>query len=82
MKDLLGNTITEGGFAWWKSKELLVRVVAIHEDNFPPVIVLAVQVPINGTPREQEVMVGDLLCVINPDSEAVLQKMMEGKRPQ
>jgi hypothetical protein len=82
MKDLLGNTITEGGFAYWKSKELLVQVLKIIEENNPPVLVLAVQVPIQGTPRDQEVIVGDLLCVINPDSERALEKMLEGRPMQ
>jgi hypothetical protein len=77
MKDGIGNTITEGSFAWWKSKELLVQVIKVHEEHNPPIIVLAVNIPIEGVPHNvEEVVVGDLLCVINPDSDRVVDRMM------
>jgi len=76
MKDCLGNKLTDGCFAWWKSKELLVRVIQVMEEHNPPILVLAVNVPVEGVPHNMEVIVGDLLCVINPDSEVIVERMM------
>jgi hypothetical protein len=92
MRDILGNTITESTLLWWITKQIPLRVARIEpggiltarngEDPTPDKLVLEITIPIQRMTNGSETQLADFVCARNPEAEAVIEKMLEGKRTQ
>lgn len=89
MTDGLGNRITKGQYLYWKGKDLLVRVVEINEavvigNETMPMLTVVVQIPVGGAVAGREAVVTELLRIVDPAQESLLDAAMTElpRRPQ
>lgn len=93
MRDLLGSVISPGSLLWWLPKGIPIHVARIEEPpklltldrNTPPArakLVLEIVIPIDLLTEGAETQLGDFLCIVDPQAEAAIEKMLEGKRKQ
>jgi hypothetical protein len=93
MRDLLGSTIMEGSLLWWIAKQIPIRVARIEEPSKLEVIgkprtqpkthlVLEITIPLDATTDGAETQLADFLCIVNPEAQAAMDKMLGGQRPQ
>jgi hypothetical protein len=87
MLDKFGTKISKGAMLWWLSKELPVHVIDVIEptlvnnDN-PPMLILAIRVPIGGVDQRREAVLGDFLCVVDSTASDQLLDRLEQARKQ
>ena len=90
MRDLLGSAIREGSLLWWISKAIPLRVARIEpggilagDHDGPPTpdrLILEVTIPVQPRTQGAETQIADFLCVVNPEAEQVIEKMMAENR--
>lgn len=82
MKDGIGNNIDKGNYLYWKSKDMIVKVVDVVEPTLegntaPPSLVIMMQIPIMGVERGKEPMLGEFLRTVDPLAEQMIDKMIK-----
>ena len=94
MRDLLGNTLRDGSLLWWVSKAIPLRVARIERHEIinprerddaaaaPDKLILEVTVPIQRMPNGAETQLADFICLVNPDAEQVIEKMLGERKLQ
>jgi hypothetical protein len=92
MRDLIGNTISEGSLVWWLSKQLPLKVTKINTGGLsiagrgkevtPARITLEIEIPVQQLANGEEPQFTDFLCTMNPDAEKLIEGMLEGRRTQ
>jgi len=96
MRDILGNPINDSSLlCWHPSPEMLKHgliVQAVHvtdgglsmgdtKDTTPAMLII--QIPIYVTvERGKEPVLNEMMCVVNPQATAAIDKMLEGRRKQ
>jgi hypothetical protein len=91
MRDAINNVIKEGDLlAWDVPKDLsnvVVRAARVHDggltmgtsgDVTPPVLTVMIDIPIADVRKGDEARLRDFLCVRDPRSEALLDKVTGG----
>ena len=88
IKDLLGNSISEGSLVWWLSKALPLRVTKITPGGLSLAdrgettlarITLEISLPVQPLPGGEEPQFTDFLCTMNPDAERIIEGMMQAR---
>jgi hypothetical protein len=93
MRDLIGNIITEGNMLQWMIRSdlraVICKVIAVTDGGLaipgegnavtPPMLVVALQIPVDGAQRGREPQVGDFIRVVDPSSEQLLEGL--GRKP-
>ena len=92
MKDMLGNTIKEGDLLAWSlpkgMENIIVRAQRIHDGGLsmgetgqttPPVLSVLIDIPISDVRKGDEARLADFVCVRDPRSEQMLDKITGGK---
>jgi hypothetical protein len=92
MKDMVGNTIREGDLLAWslpdKLTNIIVRAQRVHDgglsmgsggDLTPPILTVIIDIPVSDVRKGDEARLADFVCVRDPRSEALLDKVTGGK---
>jgi hypothetical protein len=81
MRDLIGNKIEAGNLVYCPSKQQICKVTDVREPKISdedPILVLELQVPmLNRTKVMGEIIAHDFIRVIDPNQEAVLNKILQ-----
>lgn len=91
MRDRIGNEIKEGDIVRWDipdevRKKMVFQVTRVSDGGIstpqgdtPPIIQLTILIPVDT--KLAEAYLEDFLCVRNPQSEALLNKLAGGAKP-
>jgi len=92
MRDAIGNKLIEDSIVVWHLPKVLdklvLRVVRVHDGGLPigttgeltePVLTLAIDVPIGNVKGGHEPQLGDFMCLRDPRSEEMLNKVAGGR---
>ena len=98
MRDAIGNKITDKSLLCWHpsaefiAKGMIVQAVQVSDGGISmgdsgqlTPAMLVIQIPIlveMGKKAGQEPTLAEVLCVVNPQAEAAIEKMLEGRPKQ
>jgi hypothetical protein len=97
MRDAIGNKISEGSLLVWHPNldhlktGIIVNVAHVTDGGLsladtkqltPAMLVIQIPIPVNNIDPGKEAQVGEFLCVVNPQAEAAIEKMIAGQRKQ
>jgi hypothetical protein len=96
MRDKIGNKITDKSLLCWHPSPdelrtgLMVQAVNVTDGGLslgdsreltPPMLVIQIPIFVNA-PEGKEATLSEFLCVVNPQAEAAIEKMLEGRPKQ
>lgn len=96
MRDAIGNSITEKSLLCWHpdadqlKRGLVVQVVRVSDgglslgdsrETTPPMLAVQVTIFVNAETNKEPTL-QDFLCLVNPQAEAAIEKMLAGKPTQ
>jgi hypothetical protein len=85
MRDALGNKISEGSLLFLKQWGLVGKVIrvvegglSIGDEIMAPGLTIQIDLPLQaeGLPSGQEPQVAGVVCVVNPQSEMVVERLL------
>lgn len=81
MQDMIGNRIAKGQYLYWKSKEMMVRVLEVAEPSVVgndtlPVLTVIMQIPVMGVKPGQPAVLSDFMRVVDPAAESRMDAAM------
>lgn len=92
VRDAINNVIKEGDLLAWNvpkdTTNIVVRAARVHEgglamgasgDVTPPVLTVMIDIPISDVRKGAEARLADFLCIRDPRSEQLLDKVTGGK---
>jgi hypothetical protein len=90
MRDAIGNQLREGVLVWMQQWSCVARVTRIADGGLsmvtprggevtPPVLTVSIDIPLDGSkvPHGQELMLQGIICILNPQAEAYVDKLMK-----
>jgi len=97
MRDAIGNSISDKSVLCWHPdpeqvrRGLICQVVHVSDGGIsmgdsnrttPPMLAVQILIPVGNVRPGEEPTLGEFLCLVNPNAEAAVERMLEGQRRQ